>query len=177
MLWCGVPGVPLGRGVAVGAAVAWPWLPQQGGLCCSPCIVLSSKVKKPVKKQPSELSRKPNQKEKRGRAEEKPRNKSAPAHLPPSPFLLGTGLFLRLQPQHPRVGMGLMGLQHLQRGWASSSPPPELKGLEELLEVTGMRFRGVFCLVGLFLCVFLGTWGTGELSPGWMAPSQCHPPC
>ncbi|NWR89090.1 HDGR2 protein, partial [Furnarius figulus] len=32
-------------------------------------------VKKPVKKQPSELSRKPNQKEKRGRAEEKPRNK------------------------------------------------------------------------------------------------------
>ncbi|NXH33257.1 HDGR2 protein, partial [Myiagra hebetior] len=32
-------------------------------------------VKKPAKKQPSELSRKPNQKEKRGRAEEKPRNK------------------------------------------------------------------------------------------------------
>lgn len=40
-------------------------------------IVLSFQVKKPVKKQPSELSRKPNQKEKRGRAEEKPRNKSA----------------------------------------------------------------------------------------------------
>ncbi|NWV45958.1 HDGR2 protein, partial [Daphoenositta chrysoptera] len=32
-------------------------------------------VKKPAKKQPSELSRKPNQKEKRGRADEKPRNK------------------------------------------------------------------------------------------------------
>ncbi|XP_027525695.1 hepatoma-derived growth factor-related protein 2 isoform X1 [Corapipo altera] len=32
-------------------------------------------VKKPAKKQPSELSRKPNQKEKRGRAEEKPRSK------------------------------------------------------------------------------------------------------
>ncbi|KAM9215392.1 hepatoma-derived growth factor-related protein 2 isoform 1-T1 [Leptosomus discolor] len=38
-------------------------------------LELEKEVKKPVKKQPSELSRKPNQKEKRGRAEEKPRNK------------------------------------------------------------------------------------------------------
>ncbi|XP_061871220.1 hepatoma-derived growth factor-related protein 2 isoform X3 [Colius striatus] len=37
-------------------------------------VELEKEVKKPVKKQP-ELSRKPNQKEKRGRAEEKPRNK------------------------------------------------------------------------------------------------------
>ncbi|XP_068276585.1 hepatoma-derived growth factor-related protein 2 isoform X1 [Nyctibius grandis] len=38
-------------------------------------LELEKEVKKPAKKQPSELSRKPNQKEKRGRAEEKPRNK------------------------------------------------------------------------------------------------------
>ncbi|KAM6332264.1 hepatoma-derived growth factor-related protein 2 isoform 3-T3 [Alca torda] len=38
-------------------------------------LELEKEVKKPMKKQPSELSRKPNQKEKRGRAEEKPRNK------------------------------------------------------------------------------------------------------
>ncbi|NXP41512.1 HDGR2 protein, partial [Leiothrix lutea] len=78
-LWgdCGVPLGPGGDcGVPLGLAVGCPWaLGVAGGLCCSPCIVLSSKVKKPVKKQPSELSRKPNQKEKRGRAEEKPRNK------------------------------------------------------------------------------------------------------
>ncbi|XP_042651037.1 LOW QUALITY PROTEIN: hepatoma-derived growth factor-related protein 2 [Tyto alba] len=38
-------------------------------------LELEKEVKKPAKKQASELSRKPNQKEKRGRAEEKPRNK------------------------------------------------------------------------------------------------------
>ncbi|OXB61636.1 hypothetical protein ASZ78_006324 [Callipepla squamata] len=38
-------------------------------------LEMEKEVKKPAKKQPSELSRKPNQKEKRGRAEEKPRNK------------------------------------------------------------------------------------------------------
>ncbi|XP_010189311.1 PREDICTED: hepatoma-derived growth factor-related protein 2 [Mesitornis unicolor] len=38
-------------------------------------LELEKEVKKPAKKQPSELSRKLNQKEKRGRAEEKPRNK------------------------------------------------------------------------------------------------------
>ncbi|KAM6041576.1 hepatoma-derived growth factor-related protein 2 isoform 1-T1 [Chlamydotis macqueenii] len=38
-------------------------------------LELEKEVKKPVKKQPSELSRKLNQKEKRGRGEEKPRNK------------------------------------------------------------------------------------------------------
>ncbi|XP_071583559.1 hepatoma-derived growth factor-related protein 2 isoform X1 [Heliangelus exortis] len=38
-------------------------------------LEVEKEVKKPVKKQPSELSRKLNQKEKRGRAEEKPRNK------------------------------------------------------------------------------------------------------
>ncbi|NXE15939.1 HDGR2 protein, partial [Lophotis ruficrista] len=38
-------------------------------------LELEKEVKKPVKKQPLELSRKLNQKEKRGRAEEKPRNK------------------------------------------------------------------------------------------------------
>ncbi|NXU57825.1 HDGR2 protein, partial [Turnix velox] len=38
-------------------------------------LELEKEVKKPVKKQPSELSRKPNQKEKRGRGEEKARNK------------------------------------------------------------------------------------------------------
>uniref|UniRef100_A0A8B9CZ67 Lens epithelium-derived growth factor integrase-binding domain-containing protein n=1 Tax=Anser brachyrhynchus TaxID=132585 RepID=A0A8B9CZ67_9AVES len=38
-------------------------------------LEVEKEVKKPAKKQPSELSRKPTQKEKRGRAEEKPRNK------------------------------------------------------------------------------------------------------
>lgn len=150
-------------------AVALPVL-QQGGLCLSPCIVLSSKVKKPAKKQPSELSRKPNQKEKRGRAEEKPRNKSASPHVPASPFLLAMGLFLR--GSSPGVGMGLVGLQQLQGGWACSSPPPELKGLQELLGVTRMRFCGVFFLVGLFLSAFLGSWG----AQGWRgAPASAIP--
>lgn len=111
MLWSGVPGVSLGPvgwlwGGCCGVAVALSVL-QQGGPCCSPCIVLSSKVKKPAKKQPSELSRKPNQKEKRGRAEEKPRNKSASAHLPPSPWLLAVGLFLHSSsPSTPGWGWG-----------------------------------------------------------------------
>ncbi|XP_074795888.1 hepatoma-derived growth factor-related protein 2 isoform X1 [Natator depressus] len=45
-------------------------------------LELEKEVKKPLKKQqPSELSRKPNLKEKRGRSEEKPRNKGADEQL------------------------------------------------------------------------------------------------
>lgn len=172
-------GVPLGpggdRGVAVGAVVAWPWL----CLCCSgegsPCIVLSSKVKKPAKKQPSELSRKPNQKEKRGRAEEKPRNKSASPCLPASPFLLGMAVTARLQPRHPGVGMGLVGLQHLQRGWAGSSPPPaELKALEELLRVPRIEILWCFLSGGAFPVSIPGK--LGHRVEGFGCSRQCHPP-
>lgn len=99
------------------------------------CIVLSSKVKKPAKKQPSELSRKPNQKEKRGRAEEKPRNKSAP---PPAALSLGTALSLCCCPAHPlgadRAPMELPRASSTHGG-ARSLPCCllELEGLEEVL--------------------------------------------
>lgn len=149
------------------------------------CIVLSSKVKKPAKKQPSELSRKPNQKEKRGRAEEKPRNKSA-SPLPVSvlsssgdravPLLLPSPP--RLTPQGgdgapcgaaPGPAAPVEGL-----GCFFSSCPLELKGLEEVLGDTRLSLPGVFHLtgedpwgitLGLCLSAILGSWGMGELLP------------
>lgn len=155
------------------------------------CIVLSSKVKKPAKKQPSELSRKPNQKEKRGRAEEKPRNKSA-SPLPPSalsssgdravPLLLPSPPWLT-----PRGGHGApvelpLGQQHPWRGWALNLPSCflELKGLEEVLGGTRLSFPGVFCLVGedpwgtalgLCLSAIPRSWGMGEL----LSQGSCLP--
>lgn len=150
-----------GCGVAVGAVVAWPWL----CLCCSgegsPCIVLSSKVKKPAKKQPSELSRKPNQKEKRGRAEEKPRNKSASPRLPASPFLLGMGLFLHgSSPSTPGWdGAGGAAAPAEELGWfllLLSS-----RGWRSCWGFPGLRFCGVSFLVGHFLSAFPGSWAQG----------------
>ena len=76
-LTCRSGGVGGGGGAGSRPAGALPPSRSREGSAALACIVLSSKVKKPAKKQPSELSRKPNQKEKRGRAEEKPRNKSA----------------------------------------------------------------------------------------------------
>lgn len=99
--WCCLPVACTSDIVGAGCWIfwitpIWGWEDQSGPWHCVPplqwlgwggggsllqpafaCIVLSFQVKKPTKKQPSELSRKPNQKEKRGRAEEKPRNKSA----------------------------------------------------------------------------------------------------
>lgn len=163
-----------GCGVAVGAVVAWPWL----CLCCSgegsPCIVLSSKVKKPAKKQPSELSRKPNQKEKRGRAEEKPRNKSASPHLPASPFLLGMGLFLHgSSPGTPGWGWGWWGCSTC-RGAGLVPPPAELKGLEELLGVPRTEILWCFLSGGAFPVSIPGKLGTGWR--GFGCSRQCHPP-
>lgn len=138
----------------------WPWLwhcphPAAGRALLLSCIVLFSKVKKPVKKQPSELSRKPNQKEKRGRTEEKPRNKSAS----PLPSLvlspLGTGPFLchflALPGCHLGVGMStpmklLLGQQQLWRGQTLtfSSSPRAGGGVEG----TRLSFPGLFHLTG-----------------------------
>lgn len=125
-----------GAGAGRGAASLPPaagWALPQAALAC---IVLSLKVKKPAKKQPSELSRKPNQKEKRGRAEEKPRNKSA------SPLLCSSGARAapRLLPQ-PCCRPAGWGWGPGGAGCASSTPgglPPlllsslELKGPTEV---------------------------------------------
>lgn len=158
----------------MGVAVGWPWVPLwrgRGSVCAAAgralplslhCSLLQGKeaceetALRVVKETKSEGEEGPS----RGEATEQVSISTSP--LPPFPP--GNGAVpARLQPRHPGVGMGLVGLQHLQRGWACSSPPPELKGLEELLGVTRMAFCGGFCLVGPFLSAFWGSWDTGEL--------------
>lgn len=117
----------MGAGLCPARAVALSPSRSGEGSAALACIVLSSKVKKPAKKQPSELSRKPNQKEKRGRAEEKPRNKSA-SPLPAS-ALSSSGdrdvplLLPSPPPLTPRSGDGAPVELPPGRGWALTSPP------------------------------------------------------
>lgn len=177
-----------GRGAAsLPPAAGWA-LPQ----AALACIVLSLKVKKPAKKQPSELSRKPNQKEKRGRAEEKPRNKSAsplPAHG--ALLLWGQGCSSAAAPAPLRargVGMGSwwswLCQQHPRR---ASSSPPLLSGAEgadggvwggrrtrlsipAALRHTGEDPGGIPGRLSFGLCLSAvpGSWGVGELlSRSW----------
>lgn len=127
----------------------WGWV-QRLPHCSEPCSVPVPQGKKSTKKLPpqsAEPTRKPGQKEKRGRPEEKPRARSAGACPSPGRLCSAPGRSLLREPRpgfsHPRPGVPLRGDGAPRAHWAVSSETGDW-GLPEALACS--RWRPVTAL-------------------------------